>query len=225
MPCDHCGSSIHTEIHCLYKSDIPKRPVDPKREVRVSVCCAHCLSRSHLIGDCPSLPVPMENPFFSLKGIPPDNIVDLNKMGRSDQPPINYTMPPEPGRKPPPSNPRGRGRPGARGGVNARSPSQSSDDMFPRRGRGRPQPVRGPGRGGHIRFGDGVGSSRGGAGPNKSRGKSPAGRGAPGMAPTRGGPIPKGPRGRGGSTGAPRGASRGAPRGAPRGRGARGRKN
>ncbi|KAJ5081267.1 hypothetical protein N7456_013505 [Penicillium angulare] len=210
VPCDLCGSSQHTENACDHQWKFPMRPAT-SQEFRVSISCAHCVSSSHLIGDCPSLRRSLNSTSFSLKGIPPSAIVNINTMPKESQPPINYKQ--------------GRARPqGARGGVNARSPSPSSDDMLPRKG-SKPQPPRGRGRGGPIRFS---------TGPDKSRGRLPS-RGRPPFAgngthkrfspppgpPLPRGPPPRGPSSRGGPP--PRGRGRGAARGAPRG-GGRGRR-
>ncbi|KAJ6083906.1 hypothetical protein N7486_010706 [Penicillium sp. IBT 16267x] len=165
VPCDFCGSSDHTESFCDDRWKLPLRETT-STEVRVSISCANCMSKSHLIGDCPSLHRPYNTSSFSLKGIDPDLIINLNTAPKQIQPPISYKQ----GRK---------ARGGARGGINARSSSPSSDDMLPRKG-SKPQPVsRGRGRGSHIRFGNSVAPPRNGSGPDKSRGRPPPSRGRP----------------------------------------------
>ncbi|KAJ5532687.1 hypothetical protein N7494_009239 [Penicillium frequentans] len=165
VPCDFCDSTDHTESYCDDRWKFPLRE-STSTEVRVSISCANCISKSHLIGDCPSLRRPYNTSSFTLKGIDPDDIINLNTAPKQIQPPINYKQ----GRK---------ARGGARGGINARSSSPSSDDMLPRKG-SKPQPVsRGRGRGSHIRFGNSVAPPRNGPGPDKSRGRPPPNRGRP----------------------------------------------
>ncbi|KAJ5935535.1 hypothetical protein N7466_005082 [Penicillium verhagenii] len=165
VPCDLCGSSEHLESSCDWQWKFPLRETS-STEVRVSISCANCCSGSHLIGDCPSLRRPLNTTCFTLKGIDPDIIVNLNTAPKEAPPPINYKQ----GR---------RGRGGARGGINTRSSSPSSDDLLPRKGT-KPQPIsRGRGRGSHIRFNTGPPPPRNGPGPDKSRGRPPPTRGRP----------------------------------------------
>ncbi|KAJ5929558.1 hypothetical protein N7454_006508 [Penicillium verhagenii] len=165
VPCDLCGSSEHLESSCDWQWKFPMRETSSK-EVRVSISCANCCSGSHLIGDCPSLRRSLNTSYFTLKGIDPEIIVNLNTAPKEAPPPINYKQ----GR---------RGRGGARGGINSRSSSPSSDDLLPRKGT-KPQPMsRGRGRGSHIRFNTGPPPPRNGPGPDTSRGRPPPTRGRP----------------------------------------------
>ncbi|KAJ5569977.1 uncharacterized protein N7459_009407 [Penicillium hispanicum] len=199
IPCDLCGSSEHVESQCDYQWKFPMREATAQ-EITVSISCARCVSSSHLIGDCPSLRQPLKTTSFSLKGIDPAHIINLNTQTK---------LPP-----PPPTRaPSGKGRRGA-----PRSPSSESEDMLPRRGRRPPPPApsRGKPRGGAIRFGNGF-AANGRGGSDKSRGKPPN-RGrmpppgnntrqrsiSPYGQPRRGPPPPRGGggnRGRGGGRG------------------------
>lgn len=172
---------------------LPIREALPQsNEIRVSVSCANCVSAAHLIGDCPSMKNPITTT-FSLKGIDPSTIVDLNKNPKKRQEPIDYSRDGKP-RKPQP-----------------RSPLSSSEDNLPRKGRKPPLPARGARgkpRGGSIRFGDSF-TARSGPGPDKSRGGPAPGRGngRPNFAPSNNhsGRPPPPPRGGG------RGRGRGKP--------------
>ncbi|KAJ5638049.1 hypothetical protein N7490_007928 [Penicillium lividum] len=162
VPCDLCGSSEHTESSCDYQWKFPQRP-STSTVVRVSISCANCVSVSHLIGDCPHLHRPYHSTAFSLQGIDPDDIIDLNKIQKQN-----------PQRAPPPpsfNNRRGQGPP--RRGMNVRSPSSSSDDNMPRKGTSKPQPVRARGRGMHMRFDTTFTAPRSGSGSDNSRGRAP----------------------------------------------------
>lgn len=154
VPCDLCGSSNHVEAQCDYQWKYPLRDAI-SQEVKVSISCAHCVSSKHLIGDCPSLRRPLKTTSFTLQGIDPAHIINLNA---------------EP--KPPPPPPKafhGKGRRGA-----PRSPTPESDDLLPRRGQRIPPPARGNPRG-SIRFGNSFTvNSRGGS--NGPRGKPPPAR-------------------------------------------------
>ncbi|KAJ5179322.1 hypothetical protein N7492_002532 [Penicillium capsulatum] len=168
VPCDLCGSSQHVEAQCDSQWRFPMLE-STSNTVEVSISCAHCVSGGHLIGDCPSLPKPLNTSLFSLNGIDPALVTNISG------PPKLAAPPPLPNR-----GPRG---PRRRGG---RDPSPSSDsDGMPRRGGRRPPPPRGNPRGG-IRFGNGINS--GGSG----------GRSQPTKGPARGGSRPPN-RGRGGS--------------------------
>lgn len=194
VPCDLCGSS-HLESQCENRWRLPMRErIPPPREIRVSVSCAHCVSGSHLIGDCPSFTNPIATA-CSLKDIDPSIIVDLNKLPKQRAQPIDYSRDGKPRKpQPPPS-------------------FSSSDDNLPRKGRKPPQAPRGRGkaRGGHIRFGDSF-TARNGPGPDKPRG---------GSGPSRGNGRPFFPPSNNNSRPPPasRGASRGGGGGRGRGRG------
>ncbi|KGO37731.1 hypothetical protein PEX1_019350 [Penicillium expansum] len=144
---------------------------------------------------------------FTLKGIDPDMITNLNTV-----------IPPRESRPPSQASSRGRNR-----GWSP-APSPEEDDMMSRvsRGRGRPVPAPRGNTRGSIKFASGVGSKRGGDPPPRgpSRGRStfsgnnnhrarspnpPLPRGPPpprgggrGRGPQRGGGFSRGPRGGGG---------------------------
>lgn len=203
VPCDYCGS-CHLETQCDHLWKLPCRETH-SQQTNVSISCANCCSMSHLVGDCPTgnTRSRLTSSSFSLKGINPDTIANLNTVGASRNTPHD--------------------RPGARKRREWSSPS-SGEDMMSRvsRGRGRPTPApRGNPRG-SIKFANGAGSGRGDTrfqGP--SRGRPPfAGNGDQRFNP----PLPRGPppprgggRGRGPPRG-PRGGSSRGPRGAGRGR-------
>ncbi|KAJ6014519.1 hypothetical protein N7540_009110 [Penicillium herquei] len=214
VPCDICGGTDHVERRCLRRLQLPMYEPDTmtgSNQFRISISCSHCLSNSHILGDCPNRVQTQETAWISLRGISPSRIININTARDSEPPrPINYQ--------------EGRGRPqGRRGGINARSESSSSDGVLPLRAtsnrnpprNGNPPPPRNP-----------RGRGRGAANPPPARGR---GRGAArGAAQGFGGPGGPG-RGRGngrgghgGRGGPPGGRGRGAPRGGPRGGGRRG---
>lgn len=189
VPCDLCGSPQHLESQCDYEWRFPMR--EPNSDVvKVAISCAHCISGSHLIGDCPSLPGPPSTSLFSLKGIDPSKIV-------------NISGPPKAGNLPAPPTRAPRG-PRARGGRD-RSPSSDIDGMPTRGGRRPPPPGRGNSRG-PIRFatrpppsghrGNGKPHSQASR-PKPTNGPSRAGRGASRGRGNRG----QGTRGRGNGRG------------------------
>ncbi|KAJ5168113.1 uncharacterized protein N7482_003707 [Penicillium canariense] len=184
VPCDLCGASTHMESDCDLQYNLPMR--EPlSQNIVVSISCAHCTSGKHLIGDCPHLPPDLQQKTasFTLKDIDPANITNLNDPVRSRK-----------GPPPPTSYQRGKGRP--RGPRTP--PSNSEDDMMPRKGgRKPPPPARGRGRG-TIKFGSSVVA-------DKPRGRPPSG-------PRPKGPPPRGGGGGGGGRGRGRGRG-GKPRG------------
>lgn len=192
VPCDLCGSQNHVETQCerQWRLPIPEPPTSTS--IRVSVCCARCLSSSHLIGDCPSLSRPLSTSSFTLQGIDPNTIISTN---------IDYNgPPPPPGRAPPNRAPRGKNR--RVGNIRSPSPDSDENDMLPRGDRKPPPPPRGRGRGaarGAIRFGNGARPNRG---PDPPQGKLPPRPPSP-----RRGPPP--PRGGGGNGNRGRGRGRG----------------
>ena len=173
VPCDLCGSPKHLESQCDYQWKFPMRESSSQKVV-VSISCAHCANRNHIIGDCPSLFKPLPTTSFTLAGIDPANITNLNEGAGRLPPP-----PPRPGAA---KGPRNKGRRGR-----DPTPSSDSEDMMSRGGR-RPLPqTRGKPRGA-IKFSGAVAPK----GPSKSQQKSQGFRGS-----SRGG----GNRGRGASRG------------------------
>ncbi|KAJ5086795.1 hypothetical protein NUU61_008102 [Penicillium alfredii] len=212
VPCDHCGSSDHLELQCEYRWKLPLPDLSGKKIV-VSISCANCTSPSHLIGDCPNLSRPYNTSFFTLKGIDPANIVNLNTLSNSDELPPPDRPPRGPGNR----GPRGGGGRG-RGGSRIPSP----DDTLSNLAEGAPGVTARGGKGrGNIRFGGGGGSNpkQGGRGQFQSR-PPHNNRGRPqypgnntrqrSLSPPR---PPQGPPFRGGKGGRGRGGSRGGPRG------------
>ncbi|OQE43439.1 hypothetical protein PENCOP_c003G02415 [Penicillium coprophilum] len=207
VPCDYCGNEhLESECDCLWK--FPSRDLH-SNQVTVSVCCANCCSAKHLIGDCPSssLRVPTISS-FTLKGIDPDMITNLNTV-----------VPPRESRPPSRNQSRGRAR------EWSRPPSPDEDDMMSRvsRGRGRPVPAPRGNMRGSIKFASGVGAKRGDApsrGPSRGRSTFSGNNNRP-RSPNP--PLPRGPPPRGGGGGRSRGSQRGGfsrgPRGGGRGRG------
>jgi protein AIR1/2 len=183
VPCDLCGSPNHVESECsaLWKPTVQEPTATG---VTVSLSCARCISASHLIGDCPSLRKPLPNSSFTLSGIDPNTITNLNT-GYSSR---GKPMPPKPA--PPSRGPRSKNR---RGPKLADPSSESDDGGMPPRGGRRPPPSppsRGRGRGA-ISFGSSTFV------PNQSRAKPPP---RP-FSGNRGPPPPRGGfkgRGRGG---------------------------
>ncbi|KAJ5292569.1 uncharacterized protein N7443_008522 [Penicillium atrosanguineum] len=176
VPCDLCGSQNHVEVDCsaAWKSTLQEPTATG---VTVSLSCARCISSSHLIGDCPSNRNPLPNSSFTLSGVDPSTITNLNT-GPSTKP--ISAKPPPPTRAPRSKNRRG---------PKIRDPSSESDNgAFPPRGGRRPPPPpssRGRGRG-NISFG-----SSNTFVPSQPRGKPPS-------RPFNGNRGPPPPRGGGG---------------------------
>ncbi|KAJ5640641.1 hypothetical protein N7528_000266 [Penicillium herquei] len=215
VPCEICGGTDHVERTCLRRIQLPMYEPDTitgSNQFQISISCSHCLSNSHIIGDCPNRVQTQNTAWISLRGISPSRIININTATGPEPPrPISYQ--------------EGRGRPqGRRGGLNIRSDSSSDNDVLPLRaasnrnaprgnppaprnprGRGRAAahapPPRGRGRGAARGAGQGFGGNGGPGGSGRGRGNGRGGSGG------RGGP----PGGRG--RGAPRGGSRGGRRG------------
>ncbi|PYH87521.1 hypothetical protein BO71DRAFT_489510 [Aspergillus ellipticus CBS 707.79] len=139
-PCDLCGSSDHLELDCdqMWKFTQPEAPSDP---ILVSLSCAHCTSNRHLIGDCPSLPGGLRSSSWTLNGIDPNMITN-----------INTVVTPRRGGGASGPGPRGGGMK-IRGRADPRPSSSDSEDMMP----GRRAPVNRGATRSHIRFGSGIG--------------------------------------------------------------------
>ncbi|KAJ6051180.1 hypothetical protein N7460_001714 [Penicillium canescens] len=214
VPCDMCGHE-HLESECDFLWKFPSRDLHSD-QISVSISCANCASAKHLVGDCPDPYLKLGTSSFTLEGLDPEMITNLNT---ADGP--RRTGRPGPA-------PRSHGnasRLGSRGAEWSRSSSPDESDMMSRvsRGRGRPAPVHRSNNRGNIRFANNVGTGRG-----ASRGPPPVPRGRPpfpGNERRRRSPSPRarnpppprgGGRGRGPSRGS--GRSRG-PRGGGRGRG------
>ncbi|OJJ49256.1 hypothetical protein ASPZODRAFT_13981 [Penicilliopsis zonata CBS 506.65] len=86
IPCDMCGSAEHLEHDCDLMWKLPQRTVTAAAAaaapdtVLVSVSCSHCTSNRHLLGDCPSLPKPLLSSSWTLKGVDPTSITNLNSV-------------------------------------------------------------------------------------------------------------------------------------------------
>ncbi|KAL3464070.1 hypothetical protein BJX64DRAFT_286758 [Aspergillus heterothallicus] len=123
VPCDFCGSSDHLELECDYLWKMP-RPDTTAQPVLVSISCANCTSNAHLIGDCPTPTRAFTSTTFTLSGIEPETITNINSVVG-------------PKRGGGPSVPSGRQQGmKIRGRADqARSPSPDSDDMMSRGGK------------------------------------------------------------------------------------------
>lgn len=136
----------------------PRRNLSPG-PVLVSVSCSHCTSNRHLVGDCPSLAVPMKSSSWTLKGIDPNMVTNINSVIPSKR---------RPG-APPAAATRGQRDLKIRGRAELRSPSAESDDMMHPDRRPQLPPVgRKPNNRGSIRFGSGIGRNRDLAGPEQN---------------------------------------------------------
>ncbi|KAL4920015.1 hypothetical protein BDW62DRAFT_178247 [Aspergillus aurantiobrunneus] len=130
IPCDFCGSSEHLEFDCDFMWKLPRQNT-PAAPVVVSISCAHCTSNRHLIGDCPSLTRPFLSSSFTVRGIDPNLITNINSV-------VDHRRGGGPGPAAPSGGQRGmkiRGR----ADYDTRSPSPDSDDMMsmPRGGNSR----------------------------------------------------------------------------------------
>ncbi|EAL89465.1 zinc knuckle domain protein [Aspergillus fumigatus Af293] len=120
IPCDLCGSSSHLELQCDMMWKIPRQEL-PSGPVLVSISCSHCTSNRHLVGDCPSLSRPMVSSSFTLRGIDPHMVTNINSV-------IS-------GRQGGPAPRRGQSGMQIRGRADRPSASSDSEDMMPRAGR------------------------------------------------------------------------------------------
>ncbi|KAA8649858.1 hypothetical protein EYZ11_011055 [Aspergillus tanneri] len=140
IPCDLCGSSAHLERQCDLMWKIPRQD-PPMGPVLVSLSCSHCTSNRHLVGDCPSLPRPIPSSSWTLRGIDPSMVTNINSVIGSRR-----------GGAPSRGGQRGMR---IKGRANQRSPSPDSDDMMsrPRQllGRNTQRP--------NIRIGGGIGKN------------------------------------------------------------------
>ncbi|KAI5307933.1 hypothetical protein KEM55_007016, partial [Ascosphaera atra] len=77
VPCDLCGSPMHYETECskLWHST---HKIPPPPQIKISLSCAYCANTGHLIGDCPERRNPTFAHPWSLQGIDPASIVNLN---------------------------------------------------------------------------------------------------------------------------------------------------
>ncbi|KAH1440382.1 hypothetical protein KXW28_004591 [Aspergillus fumigatus] len=87
----------------------------------ISISCSHCTSNRHLVGDCPSLSRPMVSSSFTLRGIDPHMVTNINSV-------IS-------GRQGGPAPRRGQSGMQIRGRADRPSASSDSEDMMPRAGR------------------------------------------------------------------------------------------
>ncbi|KAH2915366.1 hypothetical protein KXW73_004871 [Aspergillus fumigatus] len=99
---------------------IPRQEL-PSGPVLVSISCSHCTSNRHLVGDCPSLSRPMVSSSFTLRGIDPHMVTNINSV-------IS-------GRQGGPAPRRGQSGMQIRGRADRPSASSDSEDMMPRAGR------------------------------------------------------------------------------------------
>ncbi|KAL6238114.1 hypothetical protein BDW75DRAFT_39528 [Aspergillus navahoensis] len=79
IPCDLCGSADHLEFDCDYLWKLPRQDTTSAPAL-VSISCAHCTSSRHLIGDCPSLTRPFLSSSFTVRGIDPNLITNINSV-------------------------------------------------------------------------------------------------------------------------------------------------
>ncbi|GFF97973.1 hypothetical protein IFM61392_00031 [Aspergillus lentulus] len=120
VPCDLCGSSSHLELQCDMMWKIPRQEL-PSGPVLVSISCSHCTSNRHLVGDCPSLSRSMVSSSFTLRGIDPHMVTNINSVTG--------------GRQGGPASRRGQSGMQIRGRADRPSVSSDSEDMMPRAGR------------------------------------------------------------------------------------------
>ncbi|KAL5359489.1 hypothetical protein BJX96DRAFT_58541 [Aspergillus floccosus] len=142
IPCDLCGSSEHLELDCDFMWKLPRQ--DPSSgPVLVSLSCAHCTSTRHLLGDCPSLPKPLLSSSWTLRGIDPHMVTNINAVVSSRA-----------------------GAGAARGGMNIRgradrhSGSSDSEDLMAGRDRRPPVGRNATGNRPNIRIGSGIGKNK-----------------------------------------------------------------
>lgn len=124
-------------------------------QIFISVCCAHCTSPQHLIGDCPRRQFSMNSSSWSLKTFDPamiSNISHVPYTGKSDGPRGGKS-----------SNFRVKGR-----AHQQRESSPEDDGFFAGPDRWAPINQDPPNSRTHIRFAEGIGRGRG-LGPNSSR--------------------------------------------------------
>ncbi|PKX92462.1 zinc knuckle domain protein [Aspergillus novofumigatus IBT 16806] len=134
IPCDLCGSSSHLELQCDMMWKIPQQEL-PSGPVLVSISCSHCTSNRHLVGDCPSFSRSMVSSSFTLRGIDPHMVTNINSVTG--------------------------GRQGGPAPEEARAACKSGADMMPRAGR---QPggrnANANGNRPNIRIGSGIGRGK-----------------------------------------------------------------
>ncbi|KAF4156674.1 hypothetical protein CNMCM6069_006446 [Aspergillus lentulus] len=99
---------------------IPRQEL-PSGPVLVSISCSHCTSNRHLVGDCPSLSRSMVSSSFTLRGIDPHMVTNINSVTG--------------GRQGGPASRRGQSGMQIRGRADRPSASSDSEDMMPRAGR------------------------------------------------------------------------------------------
>ncbi|GFG24008.1 hypothetical protein IFM61606_03904 [Aspergillus udagawae] len=92
--------------------------------VLVSISCSHCTSNRHLVGDCPSLSGSMVSSSFTLRGIDPHMVTNINSVTS--------------GRQGGPAPRRGQSGMQIRGRADRPSASSDSEDMMPRGDRRQP---------------------------------------------------------------------------------------
>lgn len=140
---------------------LPRRNNSPG-PVLVSISCAHCTSSHHLVGDCPSLSMPLRSSSWTLAGVDPNMVTNISSViipNRSR------------GGRPGGGGGRGQGQRDLRirGRADARSPTPESDDDVMSRPDRRPPVGRKPNIiRGSIRIGSGIGRNRDLAGPGSA---------------------------------------------------------
>ncbi|KAL4979192.1 hypothetical protein BDW66DRAFT_119396 [Aspergillus desertorum] len=123
IPCDLCGSADHLEFDCDYLWKFPRQDTT-SAPVLVSISCAHCTSNRHLIGDCHSLTRPFLSSSFTVRGIDPNLITNINSVVNPRRGGVGAPSGPAGGQ-------RGNGlKIRGRADHHARSPSPDSDDMM-----------------------------------------------------------------------------------------------
>ncbi|KAF7182549.1 hypothetical protein CNMCM7691_002120 [Aspergillus felis] len=127
---------------------IPRQELPPG-PVLVSISCSHCTSNRHLVGDCPSLSRSMISSSFTLRGIDPHMVTNINSVTS--------------GRQGGPAPRRGKSGMQIRGRADRPSASSDSEDMMPRAGRqpgGRNANANANANRPSIRIGSGIGRGK-----------------------------------------------------------------
>ncbi|KAL5001914.1 hypothetical protein BDV10DRAFT_140119 [Aspergillus recurvatus] len=123
IPCDLCGSADHLEFDCDYLWKLPRQDTTSAPAL-VSISCAHCTSNRHLIGDCPSLTRPFLSSSFTVRGMDPNLITNINSVVNSRRGGAGASSGPA-------GSQHGNGlKIRGRADHHARSPTPDSDDMM-----------------------------------------------------------------------------------------------
>jgi protein AIR1/2 len=74
--CERCGSTHHVESECTLRFFPPVKPTTTA-SIKLWISCCACASKTHLVGDCPSLH-PDEAPAWSLRTLDPQQISNMS---------------------------------------------------------------------------------------------------------------------------------------------------